>query len=394
MLDMVMPVEETIRSAALAHHLSANIAEAAGPVKRRTTQAIWHSRANPFPDRRREALTWERGASVNSDLRGPYRFDVFSRPQEVEERARAALTDLRQSLARLEKSGGEPRIWLPTLRLAIIAVERILALGFLDNHMAGEGEWDLRAHKMAEVSRALNRASAAVSMMETFAGPEWVADLRGDVRIAYRSQVDDSDQPFCLYVPEDYNPESKWPLMVRLHGMWSDIGEADWTIQTFEWDREFVRYAPRGRFIELYPWGRGNEGYWEAGLRDVFDTMALIEEWFAIDPDRVYLMGSSMGAAGAWRIAADHADRFAAMCCVVGAYDPSLVEKIAGLPVMFHYGGKDKPERVTSPIEVAEALRSVGGTVEVIGHPESGHRLETTDYQLSYYQFFAKHARR
>ena len=68
MLDMVMPVEETIRSAALAHHLSANIAEAAGPVKRRTTQAIWDSRANPFPDRRREALTWERGASVNSEV--------------------------------------------------------------------------------------------------------------------------------------------------------------------------------------------------------------------------------------------------------------------------------------------------------------------------------------
>jgi hypothetical protein len=29
--------------------------------------------------------------------------------------------------------------------------------------------------------------------------------------------------------------------------------------------------------------------------------------------------------------------------------------------------------------------------VEVVGHPDSGHRIETTDYQLSYYRFFGRH---
>ncbi len=330
---------------------------------------------------------------MNSDLRGPFRFDVFSRPQEVEEKARVTLVNLRQSLDRLKESGGDPRIWLPTLRLAMQAAECILEMGFEDNHMSGEGEWYLSADKMTELSRALNRATTAVQMMDTRAGPEWVSDLRGDVRIAYRSPGDGSDQPFCLYVPENYNPDTRWPLLVRLHGMWSDISEAEWTIQTFEWDREFVRYAPRGSFLELYPWGRGNEGYREAGLKDVFDTMALMHEFFAIDPDRVYIMGSSMGAAGAWRIAGNDPERFAALCCVVGVYDSDSVRRLANIPVMFHYGGKDRPERVTSPIEVAEALRKAGGTVEVIAHPESGHRLETTDYQLSYYRFFAKHRR-
>ena len=37
---------------------------------------------------------------------------------------------------------------------------------------------------------------------------------------------------------------------------------------------------------------------------------------------------------------------------------------------------------------------SVAGEVEAVGHPASGHRIETTDYQLAYYRFFGKHRRR
>jgi hypothetical protein len=60
---------------------------------------------------------------------------------------------------------------------------------------------------------------------------------------------------------------------------------------------------------------------------------------------------------------------------------------------MLHYGGRDDPKRVTSPKETAALVESKGGTVEIIGHPESGHRIETTDYQLSYYRFFGHHRR-
>ncbi len=330
---------------------------------------------------------------VNTDLQGRYRFDVFSDPRAVESQASTALDEYRRAAARLAQSGGEPRLLLPSLRIAIRAAEHILKTGLDNNIVGGDEPDDLRCDKMAELSRALNRAAKMVELMEKGEGPKAVAEFRGDVRVGYRSPVDGTDQPYCLFIPFDYDPAKRYPVMLRLHGAWMDIDEAQWTIQTFEWDREFVRYSPRGSFIELYPYGRCNEGYREAGLRDVLDTLALTQELFSMDPDRVYIMGSSMGAAGAWRIAAAHAHLFAAACFVVGAYDQSLAEKAKDLPVMFHYGGKDKPERVTSPQETAELLRKLGGTVEIIGHPESGHRLETTDYQLSYYQFLARHGR-
>ncbi len=331
---------------------------------------------------------------MNSDLQGRYRFEVFSEAGEVEAEARRGLAELRAGADRFEGGAGEERVLLPSLRLAIAAAEHLLDSGLENNLVGGDKETDLRCDKLAELARALNRGEKMVELLEAGGGPEAIADLRGEVRIGYRSSVDGSDQPFCLFVPFDYDAGKRWPLMVRLHGVWTKMGDAEWNVQTFEWDREFVRGAPRGSFVELYPWGRGNEGYREAGLRDVLDTMALVEELFSIDEDRVYIMGSSMGAAGAWRIAAEYRERFAALCCVVGVYDGKLVEKLAKLPVMFHYGGLDRPERVTSPEETAELLRELGGEVVVMGHPESGHRIETTDYQLAYYRFFAKHRRR
>jgi len=331
---------------------------------------------------------------MNSDLTGPHHFDVFPEPRQVGEEAASALDSYRRALSKFEGAGGEPTVWLPTLRLALRAADHILSMGFDSNRVGGEDELPLFADKMTELSRALNRAACAVEMMTQQRGPEAVADLRGDVRIAYHSPVDDTDQPFCLYVPEDYTTEGPWPLMVRLHGAWSQIDEAQWAIQTYEWDREFTRFAPRGSFIELYPWGRGNVWYREAGGQDVLDVLDLAERCFSIDSDRVYLMGSSMGADGGWEIVAAYRDRFAAYCGVVGRYNLEHVEILSQLPVMFHYGHHDKPERVTSPQETAERLRELGGTVELVGHPDSGHRIETTDYQLSYYQFFARHPRR
>lgn len=328
------------------------------------------------------------------DWQGPYRFDVFSDPDEVRSEAERALSVLRQEAEDHGASGGERSLWLPTLRLAIRAAEHILTRGLDDNLVASDQHGDLRCDKMRELSRALNRGRLAADLLASGAGPEAVAQMRGDVRIGYRSEVDGTDQPFCLFVPLDYEPGRAYPLMIRLHGMWyPEISEHEWCIQTFEWDREFVRYAPRGSFVELYPYGRCNEGYREAGLRDVLDTMALAQRWFHIDRDRVYIMGSSMGAAGAWRIVAEYPDLFAAACFVVGVYDLALAHQVRRVPVMFHYGGKDSPERVASPQEAADLLRRLGGTVEIIAHPDSGHRLETTDYQLSYYQFFARHRR-
>ena len=164
---------------------------------------------------------------MNTDQKGPYHFDVFSDPAEVAAEARRALDELRAA-ARKHSESGDSRVLLPSLRLAIRAAEHLLSRGFAGNKVA-DG-WGLCADKMGELSRALNRASSLVALLDAGAGPKAVARFRGDVRIGYRSSVDDTDQPLCLYLPFDYTPEKQWPLMVRLHGMWTEIDEAQWTL--------------------------------------------------------------------------------------------------------------------------------------------------------------------
>src|SRR4051794_34789131 len=35
---------------------------------------------------------------------------------------------------------------------------------------------------------------------------------------SFHSAIDDSDQPYALYVPRDYSPFRSWPLVIALHG--------------------------------------------------------------------------------------------------------------------------------------------------------------------------------
>lgn len=36
------------------------------------------------------------------------------------------------------------------------------------------------------------------------------------------SDVDDSDQPYGLYLPKNFNPKKKYPLVISLHGAGSN----------------------------------------------------------------------------------------------------------------------------------------------------------------------------
>ena len=64
--------------------------------------------------------------------------------------------------------------------------------------------------------RELDQASAELAELE--AGRDPLAAQRGDVRRAYRSAVDQSLQPYRLFVPKAYEAGKAWPLVVALHG--------------------------------------------------------------------------------------------------------------------------------------------------------------------------------
>ena len=75
--------------------------------------------------------------------------------------------------------------------------------------------------------------------------------------------------------------------------------------------------------IVLHPFGRQCLGYKSAGEMDVLDAVDHVLARYNVDPDRIALMGFSMGGAGVWHLGAHYPDRWA----VVDISEPPGAER-------------------------------------------------------------------
>jgi polyhydroxybutyrate depolymerase len=134
-------------------------------------------------------------------------------------------------------------------------------------------------------------------------------------------------RPFQLHVPPGYDPASKVPLVVLLHG---------YTTSGAEQERYFKLTAESDRrgFLYAMPDGTANqEGkkFWNAtdaccdfyrsGVDDSAYLSRLIEavkSSYSVDPGRVYLVGHSNGGFMAHRMACEHSDQITAVVSLAG----------------------------------------------------------------------------
>jgi len=95
--------------------------------------------------------------------------------------------------------------------------------------------------------------------------------------VTFFSTVDDSDQPYGIYVPKGFDPGRKYPLVVSLHGAGSNhrlnlrrvFGKGNLPGET---DGEASRYFPplaEVPFLVATPLARGTMGYQGIAEQDV-----------------------------------------------------------------------------------------------------------------------------
>jgi dienelactone hydrolase len=144
----------------------------------------------------------------------------------------------------------------------------------------------------------------------------------GFVRLAYTDDVDGSPQFARAYLPAAYDPGTKWPLVIHLHGYnpanpiyvrWWSADARHAGIDTEFPDRQEVIY--------IEPHGRGNTQYLGLGDSDILRVIAEAKRLFNVDEDRIYLSGDSMGGWGTWNVGTRHPDLFAAIGPVFGGVD-------------------------------------------------------------------------
>ncbi len=127
---------------------------------------------------------------------------------------------------------------------------------------------------------------------------------------------------YYVQLPPEYDPYHKYPAIVTLNGSGTTPQQQiDWWAGSVD-DKGVRRgQATRNGYIVIAPtWRRDHQKEFEFSLREhiaVLNALRDASRRFAIDTDRVFLSGHSMGGNAAWDIGVAHPDLWAGVIPIV-----------------------------------------------------------------------------
>ncbi len=185
--------------------------------------------------------------------------------------------------------------------------------------------------------------------------------------VTFRSNVDDSEQPYALYVPKPFDSARRYPLVISLHDELSDhrLGL-----------RRVLGGATRVDYIVACPYARGAMDIQGILEKDVYAVLADVKHRYPIDDARVYLAGVSAGGAGALWLALTRPDLWAALALICPQSPPGaedLAPNALNLPVRLFQGDQDPLVPVEQTRRWQKRLLALGVNVEYTEYPGVRH---------------------
>jgi predicted peptidase len=213
-----------------------------------------------------------------------------------------------------------------------------------------------------------SRFSLLLSSLLAVAAPAGAQDENSGL-LTRTVNINQHSYVYQLYVPSKLRGQSKPPLILFLHGI-GQRGEGGYVPQTGAGGALARRYLEQVPAIVLLPQcGRGQ--YWHHAE---MEQMVMAEvEWtlteFGADDKRIYLAGVSMGGYGAWHLASQHRNTFAAIVSICGGspltsgdrFTP-IANRIGRTPVWVFHGADDRVVRVSESREMVKALNAIKGS--------------------------------
>ncbi len=184
-------------------------------------------------------------------------------------------------------------------------------------------------------------------------GEDGYRTLTGYRQWAYRSQIDNSLQPYSLYIPQSYDPEKQYGLVVCLHG---------YSGNDYDGALHLAKLAPEDLLV-VSAYGRGDVYYESLAEQDVLDVMDMVMAAYPIDPDKVYLTGTSMGGLGTWKVGQLYPERFAAIAPFCGWTGDELLDNLGNLGTFIVHGDNDTTVPIYMEKSAAAKLEKAGSPV-------------------------------
>ncbi|MEM7475578.1 MAG: prolyl oligopeptidase family serine peptidase [Planctomycetota bacterium] len=200
---------------------------------------------------------------------------------------------------------------------------------------------------------------------------------------------------YRLLKPFEYDPTEQYPLVIFLHGAGERGG--DNTAQLKHGMADFCNPQRRSQMkcYVLAPqcpkdqkwadvdWRQDTVTLPESispSLKLVFEVVDSMLQDAAIDKNRVYITGLSMGGYGTWDALYRRPDFFAAALPVCGGADPKTAATIKHIPVWCFHGDQDRAVKVEFSRDMIAALKEAGGEPKYTEYEGVGHNSWTQTY--------------
>lgn len=134
----------------------------------------------------------------------------------------------------------------------------------------------------------------------------------------------------------------------------------------------------------------------ELSEKDVMNVLDIVRKEFNVDDRRIYLMGHSMGGAGALYLGTKYPSIWAAIAAIAPAafaLNPDILKDIKDMPVMIVQGAKDNLVPAANTRRWVDKLKELNMTYEYNEMPEGDHGSVITGGNPAIYAFFAKHSK-
>ncbi len=180
---------------------------------------------------------------------------------------------------------------------------------------------------------------------------------------------------YLFYLPDEYSAQTPVPLVLFLHG----AGErgSDLELVKKHGPPELIARGKSFPFIVISP--QCPVGRWW----DPESLNALLDEIvrdYAVDNNRIYVTGLSMGGFGTWSLAVTHPERFAALAPICGWGEPFGAFRLKDLPIWAFHGAKDPIVPLAKGKEMVEAVKRAGGNARFTIYPDAEHDSWTETY--------------
>lgn len=180
---------------------------------------------------------------------------------------------------------------------------------------------------------------------------------------------------YLLYTPRDYSTSGKnYPVVIYLHGS-SQKGNDLSKLKAYGLP-QMIEKGENFDFIVASPQCPSDASLWssENWFEPLFEEL---KSKFRVDLNRVYITGISMGGGGAFEVAKENPDTFAAVVPLCAWQSPAEdICKLKNIPIWTLHGAADDIVPISQTEEKVKKLKACEGNIKFTSLENEGHAIQ------------------